>query len=197
MNAQELFAKLKPNPDNPRRIGKQELEKLKNKIKSFPEMLEKRPVVYDSSQDYLILGGNQRVKVIGELIKDGLEIKDEYFADCADWSDEKKKQFVIMDNVSDGEWDYEILRNGWAELPLEEWGINVVDMDLEKVDDVEVDQERLNVLVVEAPEAPRLKERRAFYCKNIDQFNKIVSFFKKGISDLDVDKLEKVIDEIL
>jgi ParB-like chromosome segregation protein Spo0J len=51
---------IKPNPDNPRTINKEKFRKLKQNIKSFPEMLYKRPMVVD--EDGVVLGGNMRLK---------------------------------------------------------------------------------------------------------------------------------------
>src|SRR3990167_1794388 len=116
----ELLQKLKTNPSNPRTIKKEEFECLKNKIKAFPEMLEKRPIVYDRE---IVLGGNQRLQVLKDLVKEGFEVKESYFADVTGWTEEQKRQFVITDNISDGEWDYDILANEWSDLPLDEWGI--------------------------------------------------------------------------
>ncbi len=84
-------------------------------------MLEKRPIVYDGD---IVLGGNQRLQVLKELAKDGFEIKDSYFADASSWSEKQKKQFVITDNISEGDWDFDVLANEWDDLPLEEWGMD-------------------------------------------------------------------------
>lgn len=190
-----MLDKLKENPKNPRTLNKAAFEKLKNKIKSFPEMLEKRPIVYD--EDFIVLGGNQRLKVLRELAKEGFEIKDSYFMSADGWSDEQKKQFIITDNVSDGEWDYELLGNEWDNLPLNDWGVDTFNITLDDVDDIDIDEERETVLMVNPPESPRLKERMAFFCKNIEQYNKVTNFFKKGSIDLDINKLEKMIDEVV
>lgn len=128
------LSKLKPNPSNPRTIKKEEFERLKNKIKQFPEMLEKRPIVYDGD---IVLGGNQRLQAVKDLVKDGFEVKESYFADATDWTQEQKRQFVITDNISDGEWDYDVLANEWAALPLEEWGIDTSKWDSGDVEEDE------------------------------------------------------------
>lgn len=57
------------------------------------------------------------------------------------------------------------------------------------IEDIGVDPERLQVITVEAPEAPRLKERVAFFCKSIDDYKKIKEVFYKKDGELDVDKL--------
>ena len=55
---------LRVNPDNPRTIKDKAFAKLKAKIKRFPQMLAKRPIVYDSSNDNIILGGNRRYDAV-------------------------------------------------------------------------------------------------------------------------------------
>ena len=116
-----LIGKLTLNPINPRTIGKAEFERLKKSILNFPDMLEKRPVVYDESD--IILGGNMRYRALQELEKEGFEIKDEYFVSAKGWTDEQKREFVIKDNLSDGVWDMDMLANEWSDLPLADWGM--------------------------------------------------------------------------
>jgi hypothetical protein len=41
------------------------------------------------------------------------------------WTDQQKNEFVIKDNVSSGEFDFDILANEWDVLELEEWGLDV------------------------------------------------------------------------
>lgn len=38
-------------------------------------------------------------------------------------TDEEKREFVIKDNINNGEWDMDILANAWDEEPLDEWGL--------------------------------------------------------------------------
>jgi hypothetical protein len=118
-----IFEKLKLNPKNPRKIKKEDFNKLKQSILDFPEMLEKRPIVYD--EDFVILGGNMRFKAISELVKNGFEVKDSYFLNAKDWSEEQKRKFVIKDNIEAGEWDLDILESDWSDLDLEGFGLDL------------------------------------------------------------------------
>lgn len=118
----DILSKLKPNPKNPRKISKEEKEKLKEKILNFPKMLEKRPIVYD--ENYIVLGGNQRLSVVKELVEEGFKLKKEYFSSASGWTKEEKRKFVILDNISDGDWDYELIKQDWSDLPLQDWGID-------------------------------------------------------------------------
>lgn len=114
------------NEKNTRKISKSDLEKLKASIREFPEMLEKRPVVYD--ENMVSLGGNQRLKALRELDKEGFVVKDEYFQSAAGWSDEQKRQFVVKDNVSNGEWDTTMLFEQYEVDELKQWGLDLPEM---------------------------------------------------------------------
>jgi hypothetical protein len=41
------------------------------------------------------------------------------------WSDEKKKEFIIKDNVGFGEWDWDVVANEWNPNELDDWGLDV------------------------------------------------------------------------
>jgi hypothetical protein len=123
MADQDIFNKLQPNPHNPRFIGEVEFERLCKSIKNFPTMLEKRPIVYD--ENFIVIGGNMRLKALQKLVSEGFEIKDSYFVKAEGWTEQQKKEFVIRDNVSDGKWDYEMLANEWTDLPVDDWGLNI------------------------------------------------------------------------
>ncbi|MFT6127709.1 MAG: ParB-like chromosome segregation protein Spo0J [Flavobacteriaceae bacterium] len=110
--------KVKPNKNNPRHIKDHKFQKLVSSIKSFPQMLEKRPIIVDEKM--IVLGGNMRLKACQEA---GLK---EVWIDMAeDWTEEQKNEFIIKDNVGFGEWEWDILANQWEETKLNEWGMDV------------------------------------------------------------------------
>lgn len=117
---------LKNNPNNPRTIKKDALEKLKKSISDFPEMMEKRPMVCvtDAADKKIFpLGGNMRLKAIREL---GFkEVPKSWIMMADDWTEEKRKEFIIKDNVSIGDWDFEDLTENWDVGQLEDWGVEV------------------------------------------------------------------------
>mgnify|MGYP000082511217 CR=1 FL=1 len=109
---------IKPNEKNPRYIRDPKFNKLVKSIQSFPEMLEKRPIVVD--ENMIVLGGNMRLKACE---KAGLT---EVWIDIAEsWTQEQKNEFIIKDNVGFGEWDWEILANEWDTQELSDWGIDL------------------------------------------------------------------------
>lgn len=127
LEVQDLIKKLKNNPKNPRTISAEKLRQLKVSVTEFPEMLEYRPIVYDSTKDYVVLGGNQRLTLVKELVKDGFEFLPEYFKDASKLTPEKKKRFIIEDNLVEGSWDTEMLKTDdeWKDEPLDVWGLDI------------------------------------------------------------------------
>lgn len=55
-----------------------------------------------------------------------------------DWTDEKQKEFIIKDNVSGGEWDWDVLANEWDVNQLNDWGIQTPGFDV-NADDMGTD----------------------------------------------------------
>jgi ParB-like chromosome segregation protein Spo0J len=108
---------IKPNDDNPRKIDKAKFERLVQSIKDFPEMLDKRPVVI---ADGIILGGNMRHRAAKAAGMNEIPI-----IDASEWTQEQRQVFVIKDNISFGEWDWDILANEWDPKSLDEWGLDV------------------------------------------------------------------------
>jgi ParB-like chromosome segregation protein Spo0J len=116
---------LKPNPKNPRIIRDDKFKKLVESLRSFPEMMEKRPMVCVTDVDGKLypLGGNMRLRAIQEL---GMkEIHDSWVVLADDWTEEKRLEFTIKDNASFGEWNYEDLANEWDAEQLSDWGVDV------------------------------------------------------------------------
>ena len=119
------LSKIKPNPNNPRIIKDDKFKKLVQSLKDFPKMMELRPIIIDSWENPIPLGGNMRLRALKEL--GYKEIPDEWIKEAKDLSEEEKKRFVIEDNVAFGEWDFDMLANEWEPDELNEWGLYVPD----------------------------------------------------------------------
>lgn len=115
---------IKLNPNNPRLIKDDKFIKLVQSIKDFPEMLDIRPIVVNS--DMVILGGNMRYKACKEA---GLKEIPVIVAD--NLTEEQQREFLIKDNTSGGEWDFELLANEWDNKQLEDWGLDLVGFDVD------------------------------------------------------------------
>jgi site-specific DNA-methyltransferase (adenine-specific) len=119
------------NPNNPRLIKDDKFKKLCKSIQEFPEMLELRPIVVN--KDMIVLGGNMRLKACQEI---GLTEVPIIVAE--NLTEEQQREFLIKDNVSGGEWDWDILANEWEVEQLTEWGLDVpinLETELEAVED--------------------------------------------------------------
>jgi len=135
-NSLMKISDIKANPNNPRIIKDDKFKKLVESVKSFPEMLELRPIVVN--KDMIILGGNMRFKACKEAW-----IKEIPVIIADNLTEEQEREFLIKDNVSGGEWDWDILANEWDKEELEEWGLDVTFETVEpeaEEDDFEVDE---------------------------------------------------------
>lgn len=119
MNIEKVDIKtLVMNPNNPRTIKDDKFKKLVKSIKEFPEMLDVRPIVVD--ENMVVLGGNMRLKA---CLSAGL--KEVSIIKFSELSEDKKKEFVLKDNQSFGEWDNSLLSTWDKDMLLdsgfEEW----------------------------------------------------------------------------
>lgn len=202
------LSKLKPNPRNPRIIRDDKFKKLVESLRSFPEMMEKRPMVCVTDVDGRLfpLGGNMRLRAIQEIgMKD---IPDTWVMIADDWTEDKRREFTIKDNVGFGEWDWDELANEWDSGQLEEWGLDVpsvTNVDEKDLFDIElpfyepssdcpneselVDMSRYNDLIdlIDKTDATTelktvLKARAAFFC-DFD-FDKIADYYAHSSKDV-------------
>ena len=111
------------DPKNPRSISKEKYKKLKSSIEAFPQMLEVRPLVV---ADGIVLGGNMRLLVMKDL-----GYREVYAIDVTEWTQGQRDEFMIKDNLSFGDWNYDYLANEWEGTDLTEWGLDVWDTELE------------------------------------------------------------------
>lgn len=108
---------LKGNKSNPRLIKDHRFKQLVKSIKEAPWMLQLRPIVVNN--ELTVLGGNMRLEACKAA---GLKQVPIVKADSL--TEEQQREFIIKDNISLGEWDWDLLANEWPE-PIGEWGIEV------------------------------------------------------------------------
>ena len=126
------------NPNNPRLIRDDKFKKLVKSIIEFPEMLKLRPIVVDEKN--IILGGNMRYKACQQI-----GLKEVYIIKAENLTEKQLQQFVIKDNVGFGEWDWDILANGWDTAELKDWGIDVwqpeEEIDYSVLDEIDLEEQ--------------------------------------------------------
>jgi ParB-like chromosome segregation protein Spo0J len=109
---------LKSNPNNPRLIKDHKFKQLVKSIQDFPQMLELRPIVIDENN--MVLGGNMRLKACLEA-----GLIDVPVIHANNLTEAQKKEFIIKDNISFGEHDWDTLANEWNIIELDEWGLDI------------------------------------------------------------------------
>ena len=145
--------KIKANQENPRTISESKLKKLVNSLLVFPKMMLLRPITVDENH-FVLGGNMRQTALgriaqmtfeelqahietlpeFNELPDGGHEVLEfwETFLErpqievqiAEGLSDEEKKQFIIKDNVSFGDWDYDELES-WDKERLEDWGLDM------------------------------------------------------------------------
>ena len=131
------ISEVKLNPNNPRLIKDDKFKKLVQSVKDFPEMLNIRPIVVN--QDMIILGGNMRYKACREA---GLK---EIPVIITDLTEEQQREFLIKDNTSGGEWDWEVLANEWDNEQLEAWGLDLPIFENENIIEAEAEEDDFEI----------------------------------------------------
>lgn len=139
---------IRPNPKNPRFIKDAKFEKLVKSIVFLPQMMALRPIVVDENN--IALGGNMRDRAVIEIAKRGKEwvlsllnesgksdlmshfepifnglFPEGWVKKSNDLTEDQKREFIIKDNASFGEWDMDELANNWDEEELKDWGLDL------------------------------------------------------------------------
>ena len=118
------ISELTVNPNNPRIIKDEKFDKLVQSVKEFPDMLKLRPIVVDENN--VILGGNMRFKACKAA-----KLKQVFVMKASELTEAQKREFIIKDNVSGGEWDWAMLQNDWDTEQLDAWGVDNIGFDLD------------------------------------------------------------------
>jgi ParB-like chromosome segregation protein Spo0J len=166
---------------NPRVIDTFKYESLKKSITELPEMLEVRPLVIDENNN--ILAGNMRYRACIEL-----GYSEVYVKQIKDFTEEQKKELMIKDNISYGEWDEQVLGDNFNTSWVNDWlGREVIDYSALLYEDIsdEVDALHDNI-------------KKSVHIKINGDFNKaqeLEKHFKERkiyIGHLLIDKLKEV-----
>lgn len=114
-------SEIKELPNNPRTISKEDFDRLKDSIIDNPEYFEGRPLILsDRTGELVVLAGNQRLRAAKAV-----GLKEVPSIVLPNLTEEKEKEIIIRDNVSNGHWDMELLANDFDLQDLENWGVEV------------------------------------------------------------------------
>ncbi|WP_304833921.1 site-specific DNA-methyltransferase [Muribaculum intestinale] len=142
------------NEDNPRQMSEDKFPRLIESLLVFPKMLKTRPMVLDENGVVLGGNMRTRALLwikdaTLQQLKERLEAQSKYknmteyeqkqliefwqswqarpkvYVTYAEgYTEEEKREFVIKDNTSFGEWDWNELANKWEPMQLDEWGLD-------------------------------------------------------------------------
>ena len=132
------LSELKKLEWNPRTITKEDMQKLTDSIKKF-WVIEWRPLlVSNRTGENIIIWWNQRYEVCKKIgIKEAPVslITKEYLDDVIEKHlketgeqmtyEDAENELIIRDNISNGEWDYDVLANEWDTEQLQDWGLDI------------------------------------------------------------------------
>ena len=159
------ISELTVNPNNPRIIKDEKFEKLVQSIKEFPDMLKYRPIVVDENN--VILGGNMRFKACKAA-----KLKQVHVMKASELTEAQKREFIIKDNVSGGEWDWAMLQNEWDTEQLDAWGLDVPSFETQDYSDK---NEEIDIDSLDSEMIIKLKYTEEEYNLVRNQLSKIAS----------------------
>ena len=126
---------------NPRIFKDEKFKRLVKSIEDNPEMLALREIiVYPQNDKFVVIGGNARYEALKYL-----KIKD---APCkvlpVETTPKQMNAYIIKDNASFGDWDWDMLANEWDLEELQDYGIDMPDYgveDMEEPTDLDAENE--------------------------------------------------------
>lgn len=125
------ISKLKLNEKNPRIIDKDQFEKLCRNIQNDPEYFEMRPCLVNETENGLVVyAGNQRLRAAKKL---GMKTVPVIVSN--DIPEELLRKRIVLDNITHGEHDFEMLSSLYDPHELIEWGMMAKDLDLSFMDE--------------------------------------------------------------
>lgn len=125
------LADLKPHPKNPRQFTDKGMKDLENSINSIGFM---QPI--NINQDGTILSGHARTLKLKEMGE--IEV-DVYVPDRLLTPKQEEEVLVRANANTAGQWDFEILANEFDIDEINEWGLEVPDMEVEELEAKEDD----------------------------------------------------------
>ena len=115
------LSELKKLEGNPRVIRDKQFKALCNSIRDNPEYFEARPLILSNrTGEMVIIAGNMRYEAARSL-----KLADVPTFLMEGLTEEKEREIIIRDNISNGDWNFDTLANEWSDMPLAEWGVEL------------------------------------------------------------------------
>lgn len=115
---------IKDVPANPRQIKQEDYKKLIKSLTEDPDFMEHKPLhVYQVGEEYVVLGGNQRLRALKELKYKDVPVT----IYKPETPPEVLRARIMKDNAEFGSWDMDMLANEWSDYDLDGWGVDLPD----------------------------------------------------------------------
>lgn len=164
-----------PADYNPRKLSDKARADLQESVNRFGQA---EPIVANTNGT--IIGGHQRITIYADL---GIK-ETQVMIPSRKLSVKEEKELNIRLNKNVGEWDWEKVKKffqvdeligaGFEEDELKVW------FGLEEANNAEIDEERMQILMVYPPEAPNLKERVALRFKDKGEYDQVKKWLEKN-----------------
>lgn len=107
--------------NNPRTIKEEDFKRLCESVEKNKLFFEARPIILsDRTGMLVVIAGNQRLRAAIEI-----GLKEVPTVLIPGLTEEQETEIVFRDNISNGDFDWDIIANEFSDFPLEDWGVDV------------------------------------------------------------------------
>lgn len=156
------LSELRENPQNPSKATEEQLDRLARKLKRVPLGLTAMRIAYvtdDPDGGKMVISGNKRLRVLKRAYGEDGEVPDEWFQDVTDMSEAERHEFIVTANVSDGDWDLDLLMQQYDPAEFKDLGIEELLTKVPGTDFSEVDK-----FFEDAPEVTAEPKKKTVKC---------------------------------
>lgn len=121
------------NPDNPQTVTDAAFERLVGKLKRVPKGLTARRIAYVTDHEageFVVISGNKRIRALKRMLGEEYEAPAEWFQDVTEMSADERREFIVTENVVEGDWVASMLL---ALMPKEELAKLMDDTDVSAI----------------------------------------------------------------
>lgn len=164
-----------PADYNPRKLSDKARADLQESVNRFGQV---EPLAVNTNG--VIIGGHQRITIYADL---GIT-ETQVMVPSRKLTLKEEKELNIRLNKNVGEWDWEKVKKffgveeligaGFERDELKVW------LGLEEANSAEIDEERMQILMVYPPEAPNLKERVALRFREKTEYDQVKKWLEKN-----------------
>lgn len=113
------YTLLEQNPFSEK--DEESIARLAANIERLPKMLALRPIVVDVNN--VVVAGNKRYRALIHL--GYVEVPDNWIKHIRKYTEKERKELIVLDNVSEGKWEVDVLIREYPEIDLSSIGIDL------------------------------------------------------------------------